>query len=67
MNDKNLQEAKDLNAKARANQTASGASKVSMTSGTTTPNMTSSTNSADLQETKQLNQQSRNKKGTPIK
>lgn len=68
MSDKNLQETKALNAKARQNSTPSGASKISLTQGTPASSFTSNigtTNSlsSGTEQAKQLNQQSRQSSG----
>jgi hypothetical protein len=55
MSDKKLQETKELNAKARENSTADGASKVSITRGDSTDEITKITNKYSTQEAKDLN------------
>lgn len=63
MDNKSIQEAKQLNAQARANSTPDGKSKISLTQGVSGNSFTSSTQDAELEEAKKLNQEARAKKG----
>lgn len=62
MNDKSLQEAKQLNSQARANSTPDGASKISLTQPSSAQSFTNNVSSSGLEEAKQLNQKSRQNK-----
>jgi hypothetical protein len=58
MNDKNLQEANQLNAQARSNSTPQGTSKISLTQPSSGQSFTNNVVSSGLEEAKELNKQS---------
>lgn len=59
MDNKNLQETKQLNAQARANSTPQGTSKISLTQSSPDQSFTNNVQSSGLEEAKQLNKQSK--------
>lgn len=63
MDNKGIQEAKQLNAQARANSTPDGKSKISLTQGSSGNSFNNSVENFDLEEAKKLNQESKAKKG----